>query len=128
MTFFRALGSLLVVIALVVAAGVHLARGGSAFGTGLLWGAPAGAITALTAIGGAWWAEARNLDAKQAMAVMVVGMLGRMVFLTAWAVFAVLYADVDVLGFVAGFGSIYLVGQALEVWMLARRQQAPPTR
>lgn len=120
MSIVRALTLLTLDIVAVTALGLWLRSEGSPLGEGLLWGVVGGAITALSAIGGAWWAEFRRLKANQALAILVVGMLGRMAFLVVWAVLAVKLGEVDVLAFVAGFGAVFLLGQILEVWMLTR--------
>ena len=107
-------------IAAVFALGVWLQQGGHALGPGILWGLFGGVVCALSAIGGAWWAEIRGLSPNGALAIVVAGMLGRMFFLGAWALLAFKVGEVDGLGFIGGFGAVYLVGQVLEVWMLFR--------
>lgn len=118
MLISRALALLTLDIVAMAGLGIWLRQQGNPLGEGLLWGVVGGAITALSALGGAWWAQFKGLKANQALAILVVGMLGRMFFLVVWAVLAVKLGEVDVLGFVAGFGAVFLLGQVLEVWML----------
>lgn len=125
MSISRALILLTLDIAAMTALGLWLRQEGNPLGEGLLWGVAGGAITALSAIGGAWWAAFKGMKANQALAILVVGMLGRMFFLVVWAVLAVKLGEVDVLGFVAGFGAVFLLGQVLEVWMLTRLGSRP---
>jgi len=47
-------------------------------------------------------------------------MLFRMFFLAAVMLLAIELAQVAPIGFVVGFGAVYVAGQALEVWMLTR--------
>ena len=120
MVFSRALALLGIDTAAVLALGLWLQSQGPPFGGGMLWGLFAGVLTALSAIGGAWFAEVKGLKPNQALAIVVVGMLGRMAFLTVWALIAVHVGGTDALGFITGFGAVYLLGQILEVWMLTR--------
>jgi len=126
MVITRALALLGIDAAAVLAVGLWLHAQGRPFGEGMLWGLVAGVVTALSAIGGAWFAEVKGLKPNQALAVVVVGMLGRMVLLTIWALIAVHVGKADALGFVAGFGAVYVLGQVLEVWMLTRLKSGQP--
>jgi len=114
-------------VAIVFGVGVWLQQGGHALGPGLLWGLFGGLVCALTAIGGAWWAEVKRLPTNGALAIVVAGMLARMFFLGAWALLAFKVGQVDGLGFLAGFGAVYLLGQVLEVWMLFRLKSGRPS-
>ncbi len=107
-------------IAVVFSLAMWLQQSGNAMGTGILWGLFGGILCALSAIGGAWWAEVRGLPPNQALLIVVTGFLARMFFVGAWALLAFRVGEADGLGFVIGFGAVYLVGQVLEVWMLAR--------
>jgi len=114
-------------IAIVFALGVWLQLGGHPLGPGILWGLFGGVVCALSAIGGAWWAEIKRLPPNTTLAIVVAGMLGRMFFLGAWALLAIKLGEADGLGFLGGFGAVYLLGQILEVWMLARLKDKKPT-
>ncbi|HEY0839597.1 MAG TPA: hypothetical protein VGD74_05380, partial [Vulgatibacter sp.] len=84
------------------------------------WGLGCGTVAALSAIGGAFWAESRRLPLNRALAIVVVGMLFRMLFLAAAMLIAIELVQVAPMAFVLGFGAVYVAGQALEVWMLNR--------
>lgn len=111
---------------LILAGATALAFGGvlylesiqSAMAGGALWGLGGGLVAALSALGGAAFAVRRNLAMNQALAIVVVGMLVRMLFMGAVTIAAIKLGGVDPVGFVIGFGVIFLVGQALEVRML----------
>lgn len=120
MTPVRALLVLALDVLAVLGIALWLRHAGDPLGGGILWGSVAGIVTAASAIGGAWWAEAAGMQPNQALAVVVVGMLGRMFFLGAWAILAVKAGGADPLGFLVGFAAIYVIGQILEVWMLLR--------
>lgn len=125
MTILRALLLQTLASLLFLAVGLLLLREGKPLGAGILWGMGGGTVTAFSAIGGAWWAESRGMNPKQALAVIVLGMLGRLVFLGAYAVVALLVGNANGLGFFLGFGGVFLVGQVLEVALLARLGNAP---
>lgn len=108
----------------VLALAMRLASDLPSVSDGLLWGLSGGILAALTAVGGAYWAEAKGKTVQQALAVVVVGMLFRMFFLGGWTLLAVFVGDAHAFAFLGGFGAIYLVGQALEVWMLVRLKAA----
>lgn len=127
MLITRALVLLAIDILAFAALGLWLRKEGNPLADGILWGVAGGAVTALSAIGGAWWAEFKGLRPNQALAILVVGMLGRMMFLLVWALLAVKVGEVDVLGFLAGFGGVFLMGQVLEVWMLTRLSSSRPS-
>ncbi|WP_373049343.1 hypothetical protein [Vulgatibacter sp.] len=127
MLITRALAILGFVIFAVLGLGLWLQQKGSPMGASILWGLVGGVVTAISAVGGAWWAEVKNLKPNQALAIVVVGMLGRMLFLGAWALVAIAVGGVDGLGFLGGFGAVYLVGQVLEVWMLNRLKGDQPS-
>jgi hypothetical protein len=120
MSLFKALLLLAIDAAAVFGLGAWLSHQAHPAGAGILWGAGAGTIAALSAIGGAFWAGHSGMKLSQALAVVVVGFLFRMLFLTVWLVVAVSVGEVDTFGFLGGFGAVYLVGQILEVAMLLR--------
>jgi|GEM_PF-2418963 len=116
----RALGILAVDALVLIGIGFHLRETNPAWAHGLFWGVPGGLICAISAVGLAYWAERRKMSIKQALAVLVAGMLFRMFFLAAWTLVAVLLGGAHALAYLAGFGGVYLVGQGLEIWLLAR--------
>jgi len=116
----RSLTILTIAAALAIAVALKLRGDGHHLADGILWGVAGGFLAALSAVGGAIWAVARNLAMNQALAIVVVGMLVRMAFLAALTVAAVKLGGVDPVGFVLGFAGIYIVGQALEVRLLTR--------
>lgn len=120
---YKALALLFVDVVIVLAGGVWLHGKDVALGHGAFWGLAGGLICALSAVGGAYWAEAKGKTVQQALAVVVVGMLFRMFFLGGWTILAVRIGEANALSFIGGFGAIYLVGQVLEVWMLTKLRQ-----
>jgi len=116
----RAFGILLAGALIFVGLGLHLRDVNPTWAHGLFWGVPGGLICAVSAVGIALWADRRKMSVKHAFAVVVVGMLFRMVFLAAWTILAILVGKTHAFAFLTGFGGVYLTGQALEVWLLAR--------
>lgn len=127
MLITRALALLAIDILAVLGLGLWLQNQGHPLGNGILWGLVGGVVTAVSAIGGAWYAEMKGMKPNQALAVVVVGMLGRMFFLGAWALLAIKVGEVDGIGFLGGFGAVYILGQVLEVWMLNRLKSTRPS-
>lgn len=116
----KALAILAADVAIVAAVAVRVRGDDLDMSNGLLWGLGCGTIAALSAIGGAFWAETRRLPMNRALAIVVVGMLFRMFFLAAAMLVAIELVEVAPIGFVFGFSAVYVAGQALEVWMLTR--------
>jgi len=116
----KALAILAADIAIVASVAVHVRGEDLDMSNGLLWGLGCGTIAALSAIGGAFWAESKRLPMNRALAIVVVGMLFRMFFLAAAMLVAIELIQVTPIAFVFGFGAVYVAGQALEVWMLTR--------
>lgn len=122
----RSLAILSLMIAAVLAASFGLRGANPLVASGLLWGVGGGAVAALTAIGGAWWAESRRMRVNQALAIVVVGMLFRMMFLGGWLLLAIKLSEFSGLAFIIGFGLVFVTGQILEVWMLFRLGSRQP--
>jgi len=116
----KALAILAADVAIVAAVAIRVRGSDLDMSNGLLWGLGCGTIAALSAIVGAFWAETRRLPMNRALAIVVVGMLFRMFFLAAAMLVAIELVQVAPIGFVFGFGAVYVAGQALEVWMLTR--------
>lgn len=118
--FRRSLLILSLDVILVLLLGLWIRGKDVGLGDGVIWGMIGGLICALSAIGAAAWAEKKRLSVHQSLAVVVVGMLFRMIFLVGWTLLAVVVGEAHAVAFIGGFGAVYLVGQVLEVWMLAR--------
>lgn len=116
----KALALLALDVAIVASVAVHVRPDDLGMSNGLLWGLGCGTVAALSAIGGAFWAESRKLPLNRALGIVVAGMLFRMFFLAAAMLIAIELIQVTPLAFVFGFGAVYVAGQALEVWMLTR--------
>ncbi len=116
----KALTLLGLVVAVVLAVAFRLRGEDAEMAVGMMWGIGGGTVAALSAIGGAFWAESRKLKLNQALAIVVMGMLFRMLFLGAFMLAAIKLALVNPMAFILGFAAVYVAGQALEVWMLAR--------
>lgn len=116
----KAFAILAAVFLLVLGLGLWLFGDEPASKAGLLWGLGGGLFTATSAVGGAYGAESRGLQVNQALAVVVVGMLFRLLFLGAFTLLAIRLGRIDGLIYVLAFGSVFLTGQVLEVWMLSR--------
>lgn len=116
----KALAILFVDVVLLFAAGLWLLGKDAALGHGIFWGLAGGLLCALSAVGAAYWAEAKGKTVQQALMVVVVGMLFRMFFLGGWTILAVRVGGANAFSFIGGFAAVYLVGQILEVWMLTK--------
>lgn len=117
----KALFALALAAALVALGIAWLAGDAPAAATAAASGEGLGAICALTAVLGAGYAQHRGLAAKAALAVVMGGMLVRMVLVTVWAVIAFRTHDLAPIPFLAGFAAIYLPGQAIEIYLLRPR-------
>lgn len=93
--------------------------------TSLYSGLALGLLLAITAVGTAVWVEKRQLSGVQALAAIVVGMLGRMFVLGIWTAVGFAALGHDPLQFVAGLGVPWLVGQAIEIALLLRTRRKP---
>ena len=118
----RSLLALALVTALVALGIAWLTDGATATAAGS--GAALGFVCALTAVLGAGYAQARGLAAKGALAVVMGGMLFRMVLVAVWAVLAFRAHDLAPVPFLAGFAAVYLPGQAIEIRLLWTRRGA----
>mgnify|MGYP001323211409 FL=1 len=116
----RALAILAFDALVLIGIGLHLAHASPALASGLFWGVPGGLVCSVSAVGLAVWAERRRMSIKRALAVLVSGMLFRMFFLAGWTLVAILLGGAHALSYLVGFGGVYLVGQGLEIWLLAR--------
>jgi len=87
-------------------------------------GALAGLLCGATAVGGAALAHARGLQGWQTLALLLVGMVRRMVVLGTWAVVSLKALGLDAMGFAAGFAAVYGAAVAIEIWMVSRLGRA----
>jgi hypothetical protein len=117
----KALFALALVVALVALGISWLAGSDPGAATAAASGEALGTICALTAVLGAGWAQGRGLAGKGALAVVMAGMLFRMLLVSAWAVVAFRVHDLAPIPFLAGFAAVYLPGQAIEVFLLKPR-------
>lgn len=91
-----------------------------------LSGAGLGLVLAVTAVGGAAYAHWKALPARQALAVIVSGMLVRMLVLGLWAGIGFAKFELEPLSFLGGFAATYLVGQVAEIVLLVRDRKRGP--
>lgn len=94
--------------------------------TSLYSGLALGLLLAITAVGTAFWVEKRQLSGVQALAAVVVGMLGRMFVLGIWTAVGFAVLQHEPLQFVAGLGVPWLIGQAIEIALLLRARRPAP--
>jgi hypothetical protein len=121
----KALTSLAAVAALV-ALGIFLLAGDEAGRSAAFSGALLGAVCAVTAVLGAAYAQRRGLGAWGSLAVVVGGMMFRMVLVAAWAIVAFRFAGATPVPFLAGFAAMYLPGQGIEIAFLRTKKAAGP--
>jgi hypothetical protein len=121
----KALTSLAAVAGLV-AVGIFLLAGTGAVRSAAFSGALLGAVCAFTAVLGAGYAQRRGLGAWGSLAVVVGGMMFRMVLVAVWAVVAFRFAGAAPVPFLAGFAAMYLPGQGIEIVLLRSKKAAGP--